>query len=377
MMVTQVNLFNRYRPQNLDEIVGQEAVSRILSNAVLQQRLANAYLLRGPRGSGKTSIARIVCRAANCEALKGSKACGECDGCKFALHDAIELDAASNRGIDDIRELVDSLYFRPQHVDKKFIILDEAHQLTSAALNALLKVVEEPPKHVHFIFCTTENPSSPSTDTDKAFITLSSRCQILQFKKVSPKAMVEKLARICVAENRTVSRDILLSIVGKSDGSLRDAENILDTILTLSESEPPERVIDFLYGTIEQLTLTLFRDCCVGTLNDSFLTARNLWDSGANPIEVAEFMLKFVADGIHLQSELTVYRASDTVSELKEISNNVEQSRLNLIATAFTLLERSKRDDLLSLELTLCDIFSDHNEKLDSDIVVEQDIEVW
>ena len=376
-MVTQANLFNRYRPQNLDEIVGQEAISRILSNAVLQQRLANAYLLRGPRGSGKTSIARIVCRAANCEDLKGFTSCGTCTGCEFALRDAIELDAASNRGIDDIQALIENIRYRPQHVDKKFIIIDEAHQLTSAALNALLKIVEEPPKHAHFILCTTENPSAPSTDTDKAFVTLSSRCQILQFKKVNPKAMLDKLARICIAEDRTVSRDILLNIIGKSDGSLRDAENILDTILTLSNSEPPERVIDFLYGTIEQLTLTLFKNCCSDTLDSSFITARKLWDSGANPIEVSEFMLKFVTDSIYLQSGLTVYRASGTVDELKEISNNVEQTRFNLIATAFTALKRSNRDDLLSLELTLCDIFSDHNEDTDSNVVASSDIEVW
>ena len=137
MMVTQVNLYNRYRPQNLNEIVGQESISRILSNAILKERIANAYLLRGSRGSGKTSVARILCKAVNCEHLKGFTACGECNGCKFALHDAIELDAASNRGIDAIKDLIDTLRFRPQHVDKKFIIIDEAHQLTSAAINAL------------------------------------------------------------------------------------------------------------------------------------------------------------------------------------------------------------------------------------------------
>ena len=375
-MVTQVNLYNRYRPQNLSEIVGQESISRILSNAILKERIANAYLLRGSRGSGKTSIARILCKAANCEQLKGSTVCGTCNGCKFALHDAIELDAASNRGIDDIKELIDVIRFRPQHVDRKFVIIDEAHQLTSASLNALLKVVEEPPKHVHFVFCTTENPSS-ATDTDKAFVTLSSRCQILQFKKVSPKAMLDKLARICIAENRTVSRDILMSIVGKSDGSLRDAENILDTVLTLYDSEPPERIIQVLYGDIESLTCNLFENLCTGTLNDGFITVRKLWDSGANPVEVAEFMVKFVTDSIYLQSELTVYRASATVEKLKEISNNIEQSKLHSIAEVFTVLQKSGRDDLLSLELAICGIFTDHSGETLVPLVMDPDIEVW
>jgi DNA polymerase-3 subunit gamma/tau len=375
-MVTQVNLYNRYRPQNLNEIVGQESISRILSNAILKKRIANAYLLRGSRGSGKTSVARILCKAANCEQLKGFTVCGTCNGCKFALHDAIELDAASNRGIDAIKELLDTLRFRPQHVDKKFIIIDEAHQLTSAALNALLKVVEEPPKYVHFVFCTTENPSS-ATDIDKAFVTLSSRCQILQFKKVRPKAMLDKLARICIAEDRTVSRGILMSIVGKSDGSLRDAENILDIVLTLQDSEPPEHILQFLYGDIELITCELFENLCIGTLNDCLLLVRKLWDSGANPIEVAEFMVKFVTDSIYLQSELTVYRASDTVKKLKEISNNIEQSKLNSIAEVFTGLQRSGRDELLSLELAICDIFINANDDRHVFPVTASNIEVW
>ena len=228
-MVTQTNLYNKYRPQNLNELVGQVAISRILSNAVLKNRIANAYLFRGPRGSGKTSVARILCKAANCENLSGFTPCEACEGCKYALYDAEELDAASHRGIDDIKELVENLSFRPRHVSKKFVIIDEAHQLTSAAINALLKVVEEPPRHVHFVFCTTELPSD-STDTDKAFLTLSSRCQFLQFIKIGPEAMLEKLGKICVVEECKVSNDVLMGIVRKSDGSLRDAENLLDIL---------------------------------------------------------------------------------------------------------------------------------------------------
>ena len=368
MMVNQVNLYNKYRPSNLNEIVGQDAISRVLANAIIKNRIANAYLLRGPRGSGKTSVARIICKAANCENLHGFTACGECNGCRYALHDARELDAASNRGIDDIKELVSTLHYRPQHVDKKFIIVDEAHQLTSASLNALLKVVEEPPKHVHFIFCTTENPSS-DTATDKAFVTLSSRCQVLQFRKVSPKSVVEKLARICVAENRTVSRDILMGIVGKSDGSLRDAENILDTMLILSDSEPPERVIQFLYGNIEYLTLDLFRNCCIGTVQESFLSVRKLWDEGCHPAEVAEFCINFVTDVIYTQSGLTVYRTSDIVERLEDISKDVGQNILEFIASAFSSLKKSNRDDLVSLEIAICDIFTHRN---NIEIVPEQ-----
>jgi len=366
MMAAQVNLYNKYRPVNLNEIVGQDAISRVLANAVLKNRIANAYLLRGPRGSGKTSVARILCRVANCEYLQGFTACGKCNGCRYALHDANELDAASNRGIDVIKELISNLAYRPQHVDKKFVIIDEAHQLTAASVNALLKSVEEPPKHVHFMFCTTNLPSL-ETDTDKAFMTLSSRCQILQFHKVSPQAMMDKLARICIAENRIISRDLLMGIIGKSDGSLRDAENILDTVLTFSDSEPSERIIQFLYGDIESLALDLFRNCCLGTVQASFLSVRQLWDYGCNPSEVAEFCLKFATDVLYLQAGLTVYRTSATVERLEEISKDVKEKILETVTLAFSNLTHSYRDDLLSLEMVVCDIFIDSNARIEMD----------
>lgn len=357
-MATQANLYNRYRPQTFNEVVGQEAIFRILSNAVLKERIANAYLFRGPRGSGKTSVARILAKAANCENLKGFTACGKCTGCRYALHDSEEIDAASNRGIGDVKELIDTLRYRPQHVDKKFVIIDEAHQLTSASLNALLKVVEEPPPHVHFVFCTTENPSS-DTDTDKAFVTLTSRCQILQFNKITPNYMLDKLARVCIAEERQVSQDILMGIVGKSDGSLRDAENILDILLTLYDYEPPERIIQFLYGNIAFLTLKLFKSCCVGTVRDGLLAVRDLWDAGCNPREVSDFCVNFVSSVIKLKAGLTVYHVSDIVSQLEEISKYVGQNRLESIAIIFSELRRAKRDNILDLEMAVCDVFAD------------------
>jgi len=187
--------------------------------------------------------------------------------------------------------------------------------------------------------------------------------------------MLDKLARICLAENRTISRDILVSIIGKADGSLRDAENILDIILTLYDSEPPERVLQFLYGDIEYVTLELFANCCSGTLNECFLTVRKLWDLGANPVEIAEFMVNFVTNTIYLKSQLTVYRSSAIVDRLKEISNNIEQSKLNAIALAFTHLQTSGQDTLLSLELTVCDIFTEYTDV--TEVAVTSDIEVW
>ena len=142
------NFYNKYRPHVLSDVVGQEPITITLKSAILHDKLSNAYLFFGPRGSGKTSTARAVWRSANCTNRRGADACLSCEGCTYALDDAIEIDAASNRGIDEITELIDDIRFRPLNVDKKFIIIDEAHQLTAAAVNALLKVVEEPPSFV-------------------------------------------------------------------------------------------------------------------------------------------------------------------------------------------------------------------------------------
>ena len=378
-MVTQVNLYNKYRPKHLDEIVGQKAVFSILSNAIAKERISKAYLFRGPRGSGKTSVARILCKAVNCENLQGFMPCDACEGCKYALYDAEELDAASHRGIDDMKELINNLNFRPQHVDKKFIIIDEAHQLTAAAVNALLKIVEEPPTHVFFIFCTTEHPSD-GTATDKAFLTLSSRCQLLQFMKITPMDMVTKLTRICTAEDCLISHDILMGIVGKSDGSLRDAENILDTLLTLYDSEPPEQIISFLYGEIESLSLDLFKNCCIGTITDGFLAVRKLWESGGTPPEVARLCVQFASSVVHLQAGLTVYYSSDIVGKLKEISLNVGQNKLEAIASVFSGVTHSQRDDLFSLEVAVCDVFGFKPEDVidpSKEIFLSSNVKAW
>jgi len=356
--MSQGNLYNKYRPTYFSEIVGQDVITTILKAAVCKNRVAGSYLFRGAKGSGKTSTARILCRGANCSSFVNmGDLCGTCDGCTKALQDALEIDAASNRGVADVEELIKSLQYRPKFVDLKFIIIDEAHQLTSAALNALLKIVEEPPKHIHFIFCTTKIRSVPTTDTEKAFETLASRCQVFDFTRISSENILSKLHYICEGEGCVVSDDILVSIVGRSDGSLRDAENLLDSVLLLYDNNPPEHVVRLLYGEIEFQSVEFFRDCALHTVKDGLTSASMLWDAGYATGEVAENVLKFILDIISLKVGLTVYRPSGIVAVLKEISENVEQSRLTQIALAFNNLKNSHRDTALALELAVCDSF--------------------
>ena len=356
--MSQVSLYNRYRPACFAEIISQEPIVRVLTNAIKSDRVANAYLFRGTKGSGKTSTARILCRGANCSSFADvGDLCGTCDGCTKALQDALEIDAASNRGVADVSELIQTLQYRPKFVESKFVIIDEAHQLTSAALNALLKIVEEPPKHIHFIFCTTKIRSVPTTDTEKAFETLASRCQTFDFTRIASEDILTKLHYICDGEGCDVSDDVLVSIVGRSDGSLRDAENLLDSVLLLYENNPPEQVVRLLYGDIEFQSVEFFRDCACHTVKDGLTSAAMLWDAGYTPGEVAENVLKFILDIISLKAGLTVYRPSGIVAVLKEISENMEQSRLTQIALAFNNLKNSHKNTALALELAVCDSF--------------------
>lgn len=359
--MNRVSLYNKYRPSCFAEIVSQDAIVRVLTNAIRQNRVANAYLFRGFKGSGKTSTARILCKAVNCsEFVSLGDMCGECVGCTKALQDVVEIDAASNRGIDDIDELITTLQYHPKFVDTKFAIIDEAHQLTSTALNALLKIVEEPPSHIKFIFCTTKELAPASsvqrygTATDKAFMTLSSRCQIFKFNKIANDGILAKLRSISKKENVPISEEVLLSIVGRSDGSLRDAENLLDSVFSFGSDD----AVQLLCGDLSVLSAQLLRECCLSSIGDALSSVIQVWDAGALPTEVATDVLMFISDIFQLRAGLTVYRPSVIVDIVREISENVEQNRVESIAVAFSELKKSRLDSILSLELAVCSAMS-------------------
>ena len=355
--MSQVNLYNKYRPARFAEIVSQDPIVRVLTNAIKNDRVANAYLFRGSKGSGKTSTARILCKAANCHEFKAlDDLCGECGGCLKALDEALEIDAASNRGVEDVEALIEQLKYLPKSVDIRFVIIDEAHQLTATSLNALLKVVEEPPSHIKFIFCTTkELPSAEAVEhngtiADKAFMTLASRCQTFRFTKIADEGILDKLQLICGREGMDVTQETLLSVVGRSSGSLRDAENLLDSVFAFGSGD----AVSLLYGDISLLTAKLFKSCCFGSIGESLTLVNQIWNSGGTSNEVSEDVLNYISDIFQARSGLTVYRPSAIVEIIQEISENVEQNRLNSIAVNFSELQRSNKESVLSMELAVC-----------------------
>ncbi len=248
-------LYRKYRPQSFEEVVGQEAVVRTLSNAIAGDAVRQAYLFAGPRGTGKTSMARILAKCLNCAQGPTTTPDGTCHACRAIAAgtslDVIEMDAASQRGIDDIREIRDRVVLQPVEGRYKVYILDEAHQLTDAAWNALLKLIEEPPPHLVFVFCTT--------DLSKVLPTVRSRCQTFVFQRPRLQELVVKLRRVADAEGIDVPDQALALVARGGRGAYRDAESALDQLASATANKVTVQAVLELLGTVEEEAL--FRLC--------------------------------------------------------------------------------------------------------------------
>ncbi len=241
----------KYRPQKFSELVGQEHVSRTLQNAIASGRVAHAFLFTGARGVGKTSTARIMAKTLNCAVGVTPEPCNECPQCKEITigtsTDVFEIDGASNNGVDDVRDLRDNIKYLPSHSRYRIIIIDEVHMLSTNAFNALLKTLEEPPEHVKFIFATTEPHKLP--------VTILSRCQRFDFKRVTLTKIIGRLRDIAGQENVTISDSALALIARKGDGSMRDSLTAFDQVLAFCGNSVSDEDVGTLLGTIDRRLL--------------------------------------------------------------------------------------------------------------------------
>ena len=272
-------LYRKYRPQTFDEVVGQKHIIQTLKNAIVQDRIAHAYLFCGPRGTGKTSIAKIFAKMLNCED-KEHAPCGECLNCQMVQNgshpDIIEIDAASNNGVDEVRDLIDRVKYAPMQGTYKIYIIDEVHMMTTGAFNALLKTIEEPPAHVVFILATTE--------PNKVIPTIISRCQRFDFNKVSLQDLISRLQIVCRSEKIDIDEEAVYLIAQLSDGGMRDALSILDQCTAFCTSNISIDDVRQIYGVMTTAELgTLFYDlykrnteALIRTLNDAEASGMDL-----------------------------------------------------------------------------------------------------
>jgi len=249
----------KWRPQNFADIAGQEHITRTLQNAISSDRIAHAYLFTGVRGVGKTTAARILAKALNCERGPTPDPCNECTQCQEISQgssiDVLEIDGASNRGIDEIRQIIENVRYQPAHGRFKIYIIDEVHQVTKDAFNALLKTLEEPPPSVKFILATTEPHRLPAT--------ILSRCQRYDFRRINLREIVQRLGAIAKSEGLDITDEALLLLAREADGSMRDAQSLLEQVLAMAEpagrkdkkAQVNEALLQEVLGLAERRTL--------------------------------------------------------------------------------------------------------------------------
>lgn len=292
--MTYEPLHHKYRPQTFAELVGQEAIAATLTSALRQRRIAPAYLFTGARGTGKTSSARIFAKSLNCltSEVPTEKPCGKCDACRMialgnAL-DVIEIDAASNTGVDNIRELIERAQFAPVQCRYKVYVIDECHMLSSAAFNALLKTLEEPPLHVVFVLATT--------DPQRVLPTIISRCQRFDFRRIPLEAIAQHLGTIAQKEAITIAADALQLIAQISQGGLRDAESLLDQLSLIEGEISSEKVWDLVGAVPERDLLALVKAIASDEPAAVLDRTRHLMDRGREPLVVLQNLTSFYRD---------------------------------------------------------------------------------
>ncbi|WP_243388556.1 DNA polymerase III subunit gamma/tau [Bacillus kexueae] len=301
-------LYRVFRPQQFRDVVGQEHVTKTLQNALLQNKFSHAYLFSGPRGTGKTSAAKIFAKAVNCEQAPVAEPCNECPACKGitngSISDVIEIDAASNNGVDEIRDIRDKVKYAPAAVKYKVYIIDEVHMLSIGAFNALLKTLEEPPKHVIFILATTEPHKIP--------LTIISRCQRFDFRRISISSIVGRMSEIVESQQINVQQEALQVIASAADGGMRDALSLLDQAISYSDDAVTMEDVLLITGSVSQSFIaTLVQSIYQKDVSTALKALDELMNQGKDP-------LKFIEDLIYYYRDMLLYQTAPNLEEVLE-----------------------------------------------------------
>ena len=329
-------LYRKYRPVDFNSVYGQEHVVTILKNAIMSGKISHAYLFCGPRGTGKTTVAKIIARLVNCENLIDGNPCGKCYNCINYMNssDIVEIDAASNNGVDEIRELKDKINLVPSNAKYKIYIIDEVHMLTTQAFNALLKTLEEPPSHVIFVLATTEPHKIP--------LTISSRCQKFRFSKIEDSKIVNRLSEICKLEKIIIDEDALFEIARLSDGGMRDAINFLDQLIAYSSDNISIEDVYNVNGSVSYADLYDLLNSII--INDKIKIIEfvdNFDESGKDINKFIEEMLIFLKDVILYKNANISSNISIKNEYINLIANNYNDSDLYDLIENLNLIQNS------------------------------------
>jgi len=325
-------LARKYRPTKFSQLKGQEHLTTTITNAIKNNRIAHSFLLTGIRGVGKTTSARIIARAINCLSVKRDSAepCGECANCQAisSSHhpDILELDAASNTGVDDVRSIIEQVQYRPLQARYKVIIIDEVHMLSNNAFNALLKTLEEPPAHVKFIFATTELQKIP--------LTIISRCQRFDLRRLSIEELADNINDIAQAENIAIDKEAIELICRYADGSARDSLSLFDQAIAIAGNDKiTKKIITSMLGIADQgEIITLFTLLLEGNIKEALDKLTELYHAGNDPVSIIEEMLHLT----HLFSRLKATEEKDGIKE--EIITLSEKLNISSLARLWQML---------------------------------------
>ena len=321
-------LARKYRPQTFADLIGQETLVQILTNAITSNRIANAYLLTGVRGVGKTTTARLIAMSLNCESKKVNtcEPCGNCDSCKSIRSDhnldVIEMDAASKTGVDDVREIIDNVKYKPVNSEFKIFIIDEVHMLSKSAFNALLKTLEEPPEHVKFIFATTEVKKIP--------VTILSRCQRFDLKRVESENLSQHLKKISELEKVKIDDGAIALLVRAGDGSVRDSLSLLDQAIINNNTVVTAETVTNMLGLADRGKIyDLLENIIKGEASQSLVVFKHLYNSGADILMIFEELL----NAVHSITQIKIspdIKKDISISELERVKGNDFANQLSM-----------------------------------------------